>query len=83
MDMSNYKITAKDLNSYIDTINEWAYQFAIQNKFIYINTASVLKNTDGFLDSNYQATDGYHLNTSAYKKILEYINNHQKGEEND
>ena len=80
MDMSNYKIDSKTLNSYINTINEWAREFSIKNELIYINTASVIKNSEGFLDSAYQTADGFHLNASAYKQILEYIKTHPKGE---
>lgn len=80
MDMTNYKIDAKTLNSYIDTINTWAQDFSTKNNLIYINTASVLKDSDGYLQNKYQMEDGFHLNTSAYEVILKYIKNNPKGE---
>ena len=83
MDMSKYKINSKTLNSYIDTINVWAKEFAIQNSLIYINTATTLKDKDGYLSDKYQVEDGYHLNTLAYKKILNYIKTNPKGESNE
>ena len=75
MDMSSYKIDAKTLNSYIDTINSWAYEFAIKNGFIYIDTSSLLKDENGYLCKEYQMEDGFHLNTSAYQVILNKIKN--------
>ncbi len=73
MNMSNYTIDSKTLNEYINTINSWAYEFAIKNGFVYIDTASLLKNDSGYLSEKYQAEDGYHLNVEAYKTILERI----------
>lgn len=73
MDMSNYKINAKELNAYIDKINVWAKKVADSNGLKYLNSASVLKNKEGFLKSEYQEKDGFHLNVSAYKVILAYI----------
>lgn len=73
MDMSNYTINSKELNSYIDEINVWAKELADSNGLEYLNTASVLKNEEGFLDPKYQEKDGFHLNVSAYKRILAYI----------
>ena len=83
MDMSNYKIDSKTLNLYIDQINDWAREFSIQNNLIYINTASALKNKEGYLNSKYQTSDGFHLNTSAYEAILKYIKDNPKGEQNE
>ena len=75
MDMSSYKIDAKTLNSYIDTINAWAFEFAIKNGLVYVDTASLLKDEDGYLCKEYQMEDGFHLNTSAYQVILNKIKN--------
>lgn len=80
MDMSNYKIDSKTLNDYIDTINLWARDLALKNGIIYINTASTVKDSYGYLNEKFQAEDGYHLNASAYKAILEYIKNTPQGE---
>ena len=75
MDMKSYTIDASELNSYINTINLWASNFANENQFQYINTASAIKNETGFLDEGLQVGDGYHLNASAYYKILDVIKN--------
>ena len=73
MDMSNYTITTKELNDYINTINIWAQELAQENDLQYIDTASALKNKDGFLKAEYQMNDGFHLNSTAYIKILDTI----------
>ena len=75
MNMSNYSITSKTLNSYINTINSWAESLADENGVSFTDSASVLKDSRGYLLPTLQAEDGYHLNTSAYKVILEYLNN--------
>ena len=74
MDMSRYTVDAKALNHYIDNINAWACRLAKENQVRYIDTASVIKDNDGFLASDLQAEDGYHLNEKAYKLILKYLN---------
>ena len=74
MNMQNHTVTAKKLNEYIETLNVWAEEVALENGAFYINTASTLKNENGFLKSEYQTPDGFHLNSAAYIKILEYIN---------
>lgn len=80
MDMSNYSIDAKTLNKYIDRINTWSREVAEENKIQYLDTASVLKNSDGFLYDEYQVGDGYHLTALAYEKILAYIRTNGQGE---
>lgn len=71
MNMQSYTVDTKTLNSYIDQINAWARAFANENHFLYVDTSNVLKDESGFLDSAFQMSDGYHLNTKAYQKILE------------
>ena len=75
MDMSRYTVSVAELNSYIKTLNEWAFQLANKNKIYYIESAKALKDKDGYLKSSFQAPDGYHLNTDAYKCFLEYLTN--------
>ena len=82
MDMSRYTIDSKTLNSYIDTINLWAQELATENTLIYINTASVIKEKNGYLNPALQVEDGYHLNTDAYKLILKYLNDYLQKKEN-
>ncbi len=76
MDMSNYTVDAHTLADYIKIINSWSEELAINEGFGYINTWEALANDDGFLYPEYDASDGYHLNTEAYLKILEYIRTH-------
>ena len=83
MDMSRYTVNSKTLNSYIDTINKWAAEIAEKNGLHYTNSASAIKDSDGYLAPEFQVEDGYHLNSKAYKIILKYIDNDlQKHKEN-
>ncbi len=76
MDMSRHSVTAKQLNLYIDTLNIWTCELADEHGLGYINTASVLKDGNGFLREEYQVGDGYHLTKEAYMEILKYIRTH-------
>ena len=76
MDMSNHSVDAQTLNSYINTINQWAYELAEERSLGYLNTAEILKDEDGFLLEKYQVGDGYHLTKEAYVEILKYIRTH-------
>lgn len=82
MNMSSYTIDAKQLNSYINTLNQWACQLAKENGAIYTDSASVIKDENGFLAQNLQAEDGYHLNKDAYKLILNYLSEELQNKEN-
>lgn len=83
MDMSRYTIDSQVLNSYIDTLNKWAKEIAHTNNLQYTDSASVIKDEQGYLDARYQVDDGYHLNTEAYRLILKYLNeNIQTNKEN-
>ena len=75
MDMSRYSINSKELNSYIDTLNIWAKKLANENGLTFTDTAVLLKDSNGYLASSFQADDGYHLNTAAYNEILKFLNN--------
>ena len=77
MDMSRYSISAMELNSYINTINGWAKALARENGAFYTDTASNLKDDEGYLKQSLQAEDGYHLNENAYHEILKYLNKNQ------
>ena len=74
MDMRNYTVDAKTLNSYIDTINLWAKSLATENGLLFTDSTTVLKDINGYLSPSFQAEDGYHLNAEAYKSILKYLN---------
>ncbi len=74
MDMSAYTVDAQALNAYIDVINTWTARLAADEGLYYVNSASCLKDSRGFLMREYDSGDGYHLTAAAYQKILEYIN---------
>lgn len=76
MDMSAYSITLDDLNKYIDCLNGWTLELAEEMNLRYLNTASILKDEDGRLRSEYQVGDGHHLTRQAYVEILNYIRTH-------
>ena len=81
MDMSRYTVDASVLNSYIDTLNIWACSIAEKNKAIFIDTASALKDKDGYLAQQYSVDDGYHLNAEAYRVILNILKNNLQNKE--
>ena len=83
MDMSRYTVDAKTLNAYIDTINGWARALASENGVFYTDTASRLKDEEGYLKPSLQAEDGYHLNESAYREILSYLNENRYEKQGD
>ena len=82
MDMNRYTVDAYVLNSYIDTLNIWASTIAEKNGLIFIDTASALKDKNGYLLSEYSVDDGYHLTAEAYRVILKAINDTLQNKEN-
>ena len=76
MDMSSYSVGLKTLNEYIDTINSWTYNIAVEENVRYLDTAEILCDENNNLQSIYQSGDGYHLTKEAYEKILYYIRTH-------
>ena len=76
MDMQNYTITADELRVYIETINSWSLSLAEELGLRYLNTAEALKNSEGFLISDFDVGDGHHLNADAYREMLLYIRTH-------
>ena len=76
MDMSSYSVSVETLNEYIDTINSWTYNIAVEENVRYLDTAEVLCDENNNLLSEYQSGDGYHLTKEAYEKILYYIRTH-------
>ena len=76
MDMQNYSITADTLRDHIDTINSWSLSLAEELGLRYLNTAEALKDSEGFLNPDFDVGDGHHLSADAYRKMLEYIRTH-------
>ena len=76
MDMSRYSISLDELNTAIQTINEWTLSLAEESDLRYLNTAEILTDRNGRLKLEYQNGDGHHLTRQAYEKILSYIRTH-------
>ena len=57
----------------IDRMNQWIESIAKVNRLDYLDTASVLKAADGWLDPSYHNGDGLHLNTDGFNQVLSYI----------
>ena len=76
MDMSAYSVDLKALNEYIDLQNSWAYSLACEEGCGYLDTSRILKDEKNNLKFEYQAGDGHHLTTEAYRQILYYIRTH-------
>ena len=76
MDVSAYGVDTATLNSYIDTLNGWARDMCAEQGLYYMASNSALKDGSGYLASEYQIGDGYHLSTAAYEKMLDYIRTH-------
>lgn len=76
MDMSRYTVTVDGLNGYIRTINGWALELCAAEGLSYLDTQEILTDGRGRLRLEYQVGDGHHLNTEAYRKILEYVRTH-------
>ena len=61
-------------NGMIDNANAVIREIAARRDFVYLDTQSVLRDTDGFLKKEYcYSEDGIHLTSAAYDKILTYI----------
>lgn len=60
----------------IDRMNGWISTIADEKGLPYLNTASVLKSADGWLNPAYHNGDGMHLNTQGFNKVLAYIIEH-------
>lgn len=76
MDVSNYSVSLEELNRYIRQINAWTLEIAEEEGLGYLDSASVLRDGDGFLRDEFQNGDGHHLTYEAYKEMLYYIRTH-------
>lgn len=65
--INNDKIRQADL---------WIADIAEENGCKYLNTASALVGTNGYLPEELQNGDGLHLTGEGYKKVLSYIRTH-------
>lgn len=63
-------------NAKIDTANTWVMQLAKDYGCRYLDTASVLKGSDGAMKAIYDEGDGIHMKVEAYKAIVNYVRTH-------
>ena len=70
------KATPNIANDRINTANEWIVEICEESSVKYLNTASVLKDGQGYLASEYDSGDGITLNAEGYKAMIDYIGTH-------
>ena len=63
-------------NDKIDRANGWIEELALSSEVKYLNTVSVLKDSKGNLNPEYDSGDGYTLNAQGYTAVLDYIRTH-------
>lgn len=64
-------------NDKIDRANTWVQAIAAENGCRYLDTQSILKDTNNCLKKEYcNSNDGIHLTKGAYEAILTYIRTH-------
>ncbi|MBQ8397347.1 MAG: SGNH/GDSL hydrolase family protein [Clostridia bacterium] len=73
---SNYEKLDAINNEKISLANTWVLKVAEQCGVKYLDTASVLHDTDGWLFASFQNGDGMHFNADGYKVVLDYIRTH-------
>lgn len=62
--------------SQIDAYNKAIVQMCEENGWKYLNSAEVLKGSDGYAKSGYVDSDGIHLTRTALDALFEYIRTH-------
>ncbi len=67
-------ITPLMSNERIDEFNSYLKIFAEDNSFEYLDLSDSLKNEYNALDIAFDAGDGLHFSSKAYKKLIEDIN---------
>ena len=72
----NYTQLTQINNEKINTGNTWVYSIAEELGLRYLSTASILKDSDGWLPDSYQNSDGMHLTREANMEVLRYIRTH-------
>ena len=68
----NHRIT----NAIIDRMNGWVRDIASDCGVKFLDTQTILKDENGAQKEEYGEDDGIHMNSEAYKAILEYIRTH-------
>ncbi len=65
-----------DLSVYQETIDMLVSDLGNSN-IVTVDASSVLRNSDGRLDEQYDSGDGIHINSDGYKAICNYINDNR------
>ena len=73
---SNYEYLSSINNDKISAANGWILDIAAETGTRFLNTASVLVGSDGWLPQSYQNGDGLHLNADGFNVVLSYIRTH-------
>ena len=60
----------------IDKANTWITEIAEEQSVKYLDSASALKNSYGYLDKKYDSGDGLHLSPEGYDVFFQYIRTH-------
>ena len=65
-------------NAMVDNANRVIAEIAARRSLVYIDTATALKDAEGYLKADYcYSDDGIHLTASAYEAIFENIKNYE------
>ncbi len=73
---SNYEYLGSINNEKIAAANAWILEVAENAGVPFLNTASALVGSDGWLPQEYQNGDGLHLNATGFNIVLSYIRTH-------
>ncbi len=63
-------------NDRINRANLWIQEIAESESIKYLDTASILKQTNGKLNPTYDSGDGIHMNSKGFQAMLNYIRTH-------
>ena len=63
-------------NDRIDRANKWILDICEESSVKFLNTASALKDSSGYLISEYDSGDGITLNEAGYAAMIQYIRTH-------
>ncbi len=63
-------------NDRINRANKWIIDICEASSVRFLNTASVLKDSDGYLSSKYDSGDGITLGAEGYEAVIKYIRTH-------
>ena len=63
-------------NDRIDVANEWIIEICEETSVKFLNTAPALKDSKGYLASEYDSGNGINLNAEGYAAMIDYIRTH-------